>query len=92
LRRETIGLVEPTRPAVFVGATRINNACMRLVLERTPLGQLARRFSLLRFQEEGQTLVEYALILILVSVAAVTLLLALGAYPSSIFSSVNAYF
>lgn len=53
---------------------------------------LVRTFSPLRFDEDGQTLVEYALILIMVSVAAVTLLAALGAYPSSIFSSVNADF
>jgi Flp pilus assembly pilin Flp len=36
--------------------------------------------------------VEYALILILVSVAAITLLTAVGAFPSSVFSSVNADF
>jgi Flp pilus assembly pilin Flp len=66
---------------------------MRLVLERTPTVQLlVRPFSLLRFEEEGQTLVEYALILILVSVAAFTLLVALGQFPSSVFSSVNADF
>jgi Flp pilus assembly pilin Flp len=65
---------------------------MRLVWERTPLVQLARRFSLLRFEEEGQTLVEYALILILVSVAAFAVLVALGTYPSSIFSSINVDF
>ena len=46
-------------------------------------------FGALRFDEEGQTLVEYALILILVSVAAITLLAAVGAFPSSIFSSIN---
>jgi Flp pilus assembly pilin Flp len=51
-----------------------------------------RTFAPLRFEEEGQTLVEYALILILVSVAAVTLLTAIGAFPSSVFSSVNADF
>ena len=53
---------------------------------------LARTFALLRSDEDGQTLVEYALILILVSVAAVTLLAVLGAYPSSIFNSVNTDF
>jgi Flp pilus assembly pilin Flp len=56
------------------------------------LGALMRTFAPLRFDEEGQTLVEYALILILVSVAAVTLLTAIGAFPSSVFSSVNADF
>jgi Flp pilus assembly pilin Flp len=53
---------------------------------------LVRTFGPLRFDEEGQTLVEYALILILVSVAAITLLAAVGAYPSSIFSTINADF
>lgn len=53
---------------------------------------LTRTVALLRSGEDGQTLVEYALILILVSVAAFTLLAALGAYPSSIFSNVNADF
>jgi Flp pilus assembly pilin Flp len=56
------------------------------------LGALKRTFSPLRSDEEGQTLVEYALILILVSVAAITLLTAIGAFPSSVFSSVNADF
>jgi Flp pilus assembly pilin Flp len=53
---------------------------------------LLRVFAPLRSDEEGQTLVEYALILILVSVAAITLLAAVGAYPSSIFSTINADF
>ena len=56
------------------------------------LPPLVRTFAPLRFDEEGQTLVEYALILILVSVAAFTLLVAIGQVPSSIFSSVNADF
>ena len=56
------------------------------------LGALKRIFAPLHSDEEGQTLVEYALILILVSVAAITLLSAIGAFPSSIFSSVNADF
>jgi Flp pilus assembly pilin Flp len=56
------------------------------------LGALKRTFSPLRSDEEGQTLVEYALILILVSVAAITLLTAIGAFPSSVFSSVNSDF
>jgi Flp pilus assembly pilin Flp len=53
---------------------------------------LVRVFAPLRFDEEGQTLVEYALILILVSVAAVSLLSAIGQFPSSVFSHVNADF
>jgi Flp pilus assembly pilin Flp len=51
-----------------------------------------RAFADLRFDEDGQTLVEYALILILVSVAAITLLAAVGSFPSSVFSSVTADF
>jgi Flp pilus assembly pilin Flp len=43
-------------------------------------------------EEDGQTLVEYALILVFVSVAAVTLLSAIGAFPSSVFSTINAGF
>ena len=53
---------------------------------------LARGLFLLRFDEEGQTLVEYALILVLVSTAAVTILSAIGAFPSSVFSELNADF
>jgi Flp pilus assembly pilin Flp len=51
-----------------------------------------RTFRSLLSDEDGQTLVEYALILILVSVAAVTLLSAVGSFPSSVFSSVTADF
>ena len=44
----------------------------------------------LRNQEEGQAMVEYALILALVSVAAVAILSTLGQSVSSIFSEINA--
>jgi Flp pilus assembly pilin Flp len=44
----------------------------------------------LRFREDGQTLVEYALVM--VSIAAVTLLATIGAFPSSVFSHLNADF
>ena len=53
---------------------------------------LMRAFWNLRYREEGQTLVEYALILVFVSVAAVTLLSALGAFPTSVFTNINADF
>jgi Flp pilus assembly pilin Flp len=43
----------------------------------------------LRDAESGQAMVEYALILALVSVAAVGILAALGTSVSSIFSSIN---
>jgi Flp pilus assembly pilin Flp len=44
----------------------------------------------LRDGEQGQAMVEYALILALVSVAAVGILKSLGTSVSSIFSSINA--
>jgi Flp pilus assembly pilin Flp len=44
----------------------------------------------LRNGESGQAMVEYALILALVSVAAVGILSALGTSVSSIFSEINA--
>lgn len=44
----------------------------------------------LRDSEEGQAMVEYALILALVSVAAVGILSVLGKSVSSIFSEINA--
>jgi len=43
----------------------------------------------LRDREDGQTMVEYALILALVSVAAVTILTTLGGTVSSVFNKVN---
>ena len=54
--------------------------------------RLMRAFLRLRYSEEGQTLIEYALILVLVSTAAFTLLTVIGAFPSSIFSEINADF
>ncbi len=54
--------------------------------------QLLVRAYLSLEREEGQTLVEYAFILALVSVAAVTLLAAIGSYPASIFNQINAEF
>ena len=43
----------------------------------------------LRYREDGQAMVEYALILALVAVGAVTILSLLGGTVSSIFSSIN---
>lgn len=43
----------------------------------------------LRDREEGQAMVEYALILALVSVAAVAILQTLGGHVSSIFNEIN---
>jgi len=56
----------------------------------TPL--LMRAFLRLRYDEKGQTLVEYALILVLVSTASFTLLSAIGGFPASVFSEMNADF
>jgi Flp pilus assembly pilin Flp len=53
---------------------------------------LMRAFLNLRYREEGQTLIEYALILVLVSTAAVALLSVLGGFPASELSKVNADF
>lgn len=49
-------------------------------------------FSSLLDREEGQAMVEYALILALVSVAAIVLLSAIGTSVSQVFSRVNADF
>jgi Flp pilus assembly pilin Flp len=52
-----------------------------------------RALSALRLrEEEGQTLVEYALILVLVSTAAFTILSAIGDFPAHAFSLINADF
>jgi len=53
---------------------------------------LAPAFRSLLAREEGQTLVEYAFILALVSIGVIALLSTLGAYPSSVFSHINADF
>jgi Flp pilus assembly pilin Flp len=61
--------------------------------EVKPMIQLfVRVFGLLCSDEEGQTLVEYALILTLVSVAAISLLASIGAVPASMLSTINADF
>ena len=58
---------------------RAKSISMRLYLALTAL----------RDREEGQAMVEYALILALVSVAAVGILSVLGTSVSSIFSEIN---
>jgi Flp pilus assembly pilin Flp len=53
---------------------------------------LVRTFSSLQSREEGQTVIEYALIMALVSVAAIGLLTAIGDFPFGVFSELNADF
>ena len=63
-------------------------------MERAKLVPMRLYLALRAFRdgEEGQAMVEYALILALVSVAAVAILSTLGGSVSSIFSEVNAGF
>jgi pilus assembly protein Flp/PilA len=51
--------------------------------------QLVQAFNSLVIREEGQTLVEYALILVMVSIAVIALLASLGAYSPAVFSHIN---
>jgi Flp pilus assembly pilin Flp len=51
---------------------------------------LVRTLSSLQFREDGQTVIEYALIMALVSVAAIGLLAAIGDFPFGVFKEVNA--
>jgi Flp pilus assembly pilin Flp len=53
------------------------------------VGELAARFQTLRTREDGQALVEYALILALVSVAAVGILSAMGVSIHDILVKIN---
>jgi pilus assembly protein Flp/PilA len=52
------------------------------------MGELISRAQAIR-QADGQAMIEYALILALVSVAAVTILSSLGVSVSSIFNRIN---
>lgn len=56
------------------------------------IAPLVRALWSLQFREEGQTLVEYALVLTLVSTAAFTLLSLIGVFPQHVFSELNADF
>ena len=49
-----------------------------------------RVFGALRDREEGQALVEYALLLSLIAIVSVAVLTALGTNVSTIFSNINA--
>jgi Flp pilus assembly pilin Flp len=50
---------------------------------------LVRALSALRSREEGQTLLEYALVLSLVSVASIALLNVIGVYAPGVFNQVS---
>jgi Flp pilus assembly pilin Flp len=86
---ETNGLVHPPLPAFRADAPcgylqNVLNKETKLMIH-----WLVRASTRLRFDEEGQTIVEYALILALVSTAAFTLLSAIGDFPASVFSLIN---
>ena len=86
----------PTRPGVsrlsgrlyyqMQSANRREFAVMKQLLVRA-----STAFSLLS-NEDGQALVEYMLLLALISIAVIGVLTVLGTVPSSIFSRVNADF
>jgi Flp pilus assembly pilin Flp len=52
-------------------------------------GRAQLTITALRGQEEGQALVEYALLLSLIAIASIVILQALGLQVANIFSSVN---
>jgi Flp pilus assembly pilin Flp len=54
--------------------------------------RLIKAFSALRSEEQGQAIVEYALILLLVALASIAILSTLGGFVSSAFSTINADF
>jgi pilus assembly protein Flp/PilA len=56
---------------------------------RSFVGRLALAGSALRNGEEGQALVEYALLLSLIAVVSIGVLTALGTNVSTIFSGIN---
>ncbi len=90
---EPNGLDEPPVLPFRAAPVRGYQQTQRLEQECTLINPLLMRAYLrLRHNEEGQTLVEYALILVLVSTAAFTLLSAVGGFPTSVFSKVNADF
>lgn len=51
---------------------------------------LVRALAALRSQEDGQTLLEYALVVSLVSVASIALLNVIGVYAPGVFTQVTA--
>jgi Flp pilus assembly pilin Flp len=56
------------------------------------MDRLSRALLALRYREEGQTVVEYALILVLVTLVVITLLSVIGAAPVAVFSKINTDF
>jgi Flp pilus assembly pilin Flp len=65
---------------------------MTLKQENTYMDRLSRAFLALRCGEEGQTVVEYALIFVLITLVVITLLSVIGAAPGAVFSQINADF
>ena len=53
------------------------------------INQIARYMANVAAQEEGQDLVEYALILVFVSIAAIAALMALGPQVASIYTQIT---
>jgi Flp pilus assembly pilin Flp len=81
---ETNGLEQPPFPPFPAdNAPPIKHEMIRLFVPA---------FRSLLAREEGQSLVEYAFIIALVSIGVITLLSSIGAYPSSVFSHINADF
>jgi len=79
-------------PTSGVGREAVGSPKRRHQVESVKLIPMRAYLALtsLRDREEGQAMVEYALILALVSVAAVGILSLLGKSVSSIFSEINA--
>src|SRR5262249_7101417 len=73
------------RPAVDQARSRTGESKLMIQL-------VVRTFSSLQSHEEGQTVIEYALIMALVSIAAIGLLSAIGDFPFGVFREVNADF
>jgi Flp pilus assembly pilin Flp len=51
---------------------------------------LVRAFLALRYRDEGQTIIEYALVLSLVSVTAIAILQTIGSVPGAFLTQVTA--
>jgi Flp pilus assembly pilin Flp len=92
MRHEIVAGIGRESPGQASLAARQGEPERRNQVERAKLFPIRMYLALasLRDGEQGQAMVEYALILALVSVAAVGILKSLGGSVSSIFSSINA--